>query len=191
MHNGYSAAMFSGARMKKYTATAIVVHWLMAVGLIGVFSFGLYMADLPVSPDKLKYYSWHKWAGVTLFTILVFRVVWRFTHRPPALPAHMGPGEQFVAHAGHGMLYLLMFAIPLSGWMMSSAKGIQTVLFGVLPIPDLLERNKELGALLQTAHWALNMLLAAVVIGHVAAALKHHLIDKDDVLSRMLPSKNP
>ena len=90
-----------------------------------------------------------------------------------------------------GLLYLLMFAIPLSGWMMSSAKGIQTVLFGVLPIPDLLERNKELGALLQTAHWALNMLLAAVVIGHVAAALKHHLIDKDDVLSRMLPSKNP
>ena len=177
--------------MKKYTATAIVVHWLMAVGLIGVFSFGLYMADLPVSPDKLKYYSWHKWAGVTLFAILVFRVVWRFTHRPPALPAHMGPGEQFVAHAGHGMLYLLMFAIPLSGWMMSSAKGIQTVLFGVLPIPDLLERNKELGALLQTAHWALSMLLAAVVIGHVAAALKHHLIDKDDVLSRMLPSKNP
>lgn len=177
--------------MKKYTATAIVVHWLMAVGLIGVFSFGLYMADLPVSPDKLKYYSWHKWAGVTLFAILVFRVVWRFTHRPPALPAHMGPGEQFVAHAGHGMLYLLMFAIPLSGWMMSSAKGIQTVLFGVLPIPNLLERNKELGALLQTAHWALNMLLAAVVIGHVAAALKHHLIDKDDVLSRMLPSKNP
>ena len=191
MQSGYSAAMFSGARMKKYTATAIVVHWLMAVGLIGVFSFGLYMADLPVSPDKLKYYSWHKWAGVTLFAILVFRVVWRLTHRPPALPAHMGPGEQFVAHAGHGMLYLLMFAIPLSGWMMSSAKGIQTVLFGVLPIPDLLERNKELGALLQTAHWALSMLLAAVVIGHVAAALKHHLIDKDDVLSRMLPSKNP
>ena len=70
--------------MKKYTATAIVVHWLMAVGLIGVFSFGLYMADLPVSPDKLKYYSWHKWAGVTLFAILVFRVVWRLTHLPPS-----------------------------------------------------------------------------------------------------------
>ena len=87
-------------------------------------------------------------------------------------------------------LYLLMIAVPLSGWLMSSAKGIQTVYFGVWPIPDLLAKNDELAKLLQTAHWALNMLLAAVVIGHVAAALKHHFLDRDDVLTRMLPSKN-
>ncbi len=173
--------------MKKYTPVAIALHWLMAIGLIGLFAFGLYMADLPLSPTKLRYYSWHKWAGVTLFLLALVRLAWRFAHRPPALPAHMGRGEQFVAHAGHGLLYLLILAIPLSGWLMSSAKGIQTVLIGVLPIPDLLEKNKELGNLLQTLHWGLNMLLAAIVIGHVAAALKHHFIDKDDVLTRMLP----
>ncbi len=173
--------------MKKYTPVAIALHWLMAIGLIGLFAFGLYMADLPLSPTKLRYYSWHKWAGVTLFLLAVVRLAWRIAHRPPALPEHMGRGEQFVAHAGHALLYLLIFAIPLSGWLMSSAKGIQTVLFGVLPIPDLLEKNKELGNLLQTLHWGLNMLLAAIVIGHVAAALKHHFIDKDDVLTRMLP----
>ena len=172
--------------MKKYTATAIVVHWAMAAGIVGIFLFGRYMADLPVSPAKLKYYSWHKWAGVTLFALLAFRIVWRATHRPPELPVHMSRGERFVAHAGHAALYLLMIAVPLSGWLMSSAKGIQTVLFGVLPIPDLLERNKELASLLQTAHWALNMLLAAVVVGHVAAALKHHFIDRDATLVRML-----
>ena len=173
--------------MKKYTSTAIALHWLMAIGLIGLFAFGLYMADLPLSPAKLRYYSWHKWAGVTLFLLVFVRLAWRVAHRPPALPEHMGRGEQFVAHAGHGLLYLLMLAVPLSGWLMSSAKGIQTVLFGVLPIPDLLEKNKELGHLLQTLHWGLNMLLAAVVVGHAAAALKHHFIDKDDVLTRMLP----
>ena len=173
--------------MKKYTATAIVVHWAMAAGIVGIFLFGRYMADLPVSPAKLKYYSWHKWAGVTLFALLAFRIVWRATHRPPELPVHMSRGERFVAHAGHAALYLLMIAVPLSGWLMSSAKGIQTVLFGVLPIPDLLAKNKELGQLLQTLHWGLNMLFAAVVVGHVAAALKHHFIDKDEVLTRILP----
>lgn len=176
--------------MKRYTSTAIVVHWAMAIGLIGVFLFGLYMADLPLSPTKLKYYSWHKWAGVTLFALFVFRIVWRSSHRPPALPAHMSRGEQFLAHAGHAALYLLMLAVPLSGWLMSSAKGIQTVYFGVWPIPDLLGKNDELAKLLQSAHWALNMLFAAVVVGHVAAALKHHFIDKDDVLTRMLPAKD-
>jgi cytochrome b561 len=173
--------------MKKYTSTAIALHWLMAVAIIGAFALGLYMAGLPLSPDKLRLYSWHKWAGVSIFALVLVRLAWRIAHRPPALPAHMGRGEQLVAHAGHGLLYLLMLAVPLSGWLMSSAKGIQTVLFGVLPIPDLLEKNRELGDLLQTLHWGLNMLLAATVIGHTAAALKHHFVDRDDVLTRMLP----
>jgi polyisoprenoid-binding protein YceI len=94
---------------------------------------------------------------------------------------------QFAAHAGHFLLYALMIAIPLSGWLMSSAKGFQTVWFGVLPIPDLLGKNKELGDLLQTVHMSLNLLFVAVIVGHIGAALKHHFIDKDDILTRMLP----
>ena len=173
--------------MKKYTATAIVVHWAMAAGIVGIFLFGRYMADLPVSPAKLKYYSWHKWAGVTLFALLAFRIVWRATHRPPELPVHMSRGERFVAHAGHAALYLLMIAVPLSGWLMSSAKGFQTVYFGVLPIPDLIEKNKELGQLLGEVHETLAWLFVLLIVGHTAAALKHHFIDKDDILIRMSP----
>ena len=173
--------------MKKYTTTAIVLHWLMAIAIVGLFSFGLYVASLPLSPNKLKFLSWHKWAGVTLFLLAGFRLAWRLAHRPPALPEHMGRAERLLAGAGHGLLYLLMFVIPLSGWAMSSAKGFQTVYFGVIPIPDLLEKNKALGDLLLTVHLSLNVLLAAVVIGHVAMALKHHFVDKDDVLRRMLP----
>lgn len=171
----------------RYSSTAIVVHWLMAVALIGSFSLGVYMYDLPFSPTKLKLFSWHKWAGVTIFAVLVFRIVWRITHRPPELPFGMPRWQQWAAHTTHWALYGLMFAIPLTGWLMSSAKGFQTVWFGVLPIPDLLDKSEELGDALKTVHQTLNFLLAATVIAHIGAALKHHFINKDDVLRRMLP----
>ncbi|MDE2441090.1 MAG: cytochrome b [Betaproteobacteria bacterium] len=170
-----------------YTKTAKALHWLMAILLFGLLALGFYMHDLPLSPDKLKLYSWHKWAGVTAFLLVGFRLLWRLAHRPPALPDSMPKLMQFAAHAGHLMLYLLMIAIPLTGWLMSSAKGFQTVYFGVLPIPDLLNKNKEVGDLLALVHKSLNLLFIAVLAAHISAALKHHFIDKDDILTRMLP----
>ncbi|QRM19908.1 cytochrome b [Dechloromonas sp. TW-R-39-2] len=172
---------------KHYTRTAKSLHWLMAILLIGLLALGFYMHDLPLSPEKLQLYSWHKWAGVSAFLLVLVRLAWRITHQPPALPASMPKLMQWVAHAGHLALYLLMLAIPLSGWLMSSAKGFQTVWFGLLPIPDLIGKDKELGQLLQTIHMSLNLLFVATLLGHIAAALKHHFIDKDDILRRMLP----
>lgn len=169
-----------------YTATAKTLHWGMAVLIFGLFGLGFYMTGLPLSPARLQLYSWHKWAGVTVFVLVLVRLAWRASHRPPVLPSHMKPLERFAAHAGHLLLYVLMFAIPLSGWLMSSAKGFQTVWFGVLPIPDLLARDKALGDLLQTLHLGLNGLLIAALLGHIGAALKHHFLDRDDVLTRML-----
>ena len=171
----------------RYTSTAKALHWLMAVLLFGMLALGFYMHDLPLSPQKLQLYSWHKWAGVTAFLLVLARLGWRVTHIPPALPASMPRLMQLAAHAGHFALYVLMIAIPLSGWLMSSAKGFQTVWFGVLPIPDLLNKNKELGDLLALVHMGLNLLFVAVIAGHLGAALKHHFIDKDDILTRMLP----
>lgn len=172
----------------RYTRTAISLHWLMAIGLIGTFCLGIYMHDLPLSPTKLQLYSWHKWAGVTLFLLLILRLAWRISHPAPALPATMPAFMRLAAHAAHWVLYALMIMIPLSGWLMSSAKGIQTVWFGVLPLPDLVAKDKELGDLLQDMHELLNYILLVVVVGHAGAALKHHFIDRDDVLTRMLPS---
>ena len=171
----------------RYTDTAIALHWLMAALILGTFSVGLYMHDLPLSPMKLKIFSWHKWAGVTAFLLVWARLAWRATHRPPLMPATMPRWQQLAAHAGHVLLYVLMVAIPVSGWLMSSAKGFQTVYFGVLPIPDLLAKNKELGDTLREVHEALNYLMIALVAGHVGAALWHHFIDRDDVLIRMAP----
>ena len=174
--------------MKRYTPTAIALHWLMVLLIFGLLALGFTMRDLPLSPEKLQLYSWHKWAGVTAFLLVLVRLAWRLSHRPPALPASMSAPMQLAAHAGHFVLYALMIAIPLSGWLMSSAKGIQTVYFGVLPIPDLIGKDRELGDLLGGVHEYLNWLFVAVLVGHIGAAFKHHYIDKDDILTRMLPA---
>lgn len=168
-----------------YTPVAKSLHWLMALMILPLLVLGIYMHDLPLSPQKLELYAWHKWAGVTVFLLVWLRLAWRFTHRPPALPESMAAPMRLAAHAGHAALYGLMIAIPLSGWLMSSAKGFQTVWFGVLPIPDLVGKDKELGHLLEEMHEALNLLLMLTLGGHVVAALWHHFVLKDDTLRRM------
>jgi len=172
----------------RYTTTAVALHWLVALGIFGAFALGLYMQDLPISPAKLKLYSYHKWAGVTLFLLILARMAWRLTHPPPPLPSAMPVWQRRAATSIHHLLYMLLFAIPLSGWLMSSAKGFQTVWFGVVPLPDLLAKDKALGDALAALHQALNYSMAALVVIHVAAALKHRIVDRDDVLARMLPS---
>ncbi|MBC8008013.1 MAG: cytochrome b, partial [Prolixibacteraceae bacterium] len=146
-----------------------------------------YMTGLQLSPAKLKLYSYHKWIGVTIFLLVLIRVAWRASHRPPAPPASMPAWQHRVASIAHFFLYLLTLAIPVSGWLMSSASGFQVVYLAVLPIPDLLAKSKDAADQLKQLHEALNWLMVLVVALHVAAALKHHLVDRDEVLRRMLP----
>ncbi len=171
----------------RYTTTAVVLHWVMAALLLALLGLGLYMKDLPLSPDKLRLYSWHKWAGIAALLLLFIRAFWRLGHRPPPHSRGMQPLQRRLVAVVHGLLYLLMFVIPLTGWAMSSAKGFPVVWFGVLPLPDLVDKNKELGDLLAQVHGGLNMLLIGLVVLHVLAALKHHLLDRDQVMARMLP----
>jgi len=171
----------------RYTRTAIGLHWLIAFAIAMTFSVGIVMSDLPLSPDKLRIYSWHKWAGVTIFLLVLMRLVWRATHRVPGPPSGSPVWQHRAAQLVHVLLYVLMVAIPLSGWLMSSAKGFQTVYFGVLPLPDLLAKNKALGKTLEEVHQILNFSMAGLVFIHAAAAVKHHFVDRDDVLTRMLP----
>jgi len=171
----------------RYTYTAIVLHWLIALVLVGTFAVGFYMEGLALSPIKLKLYAWHKWAGMTLLVLAVVRLAWRLTHRVPALPVTMSRASQMAAHVGHGLLYILMLAIPISGWLMTSAKGVPVVWFGIWQLPDLVSKDEALGSLLTDVHVVLNYTLLILVIGHVAAALQHHFIKRDGVLARMLP----
>jgi cytochrome b561 len=171
----------------RYTRTAVTLHWLVFLLILAAFPLGYYMHDLPLSPHKLRMYSYHKWIGVTVLMFAVIRVSWRATHRPPAMPETMKPWEKLAAESVHYLLYALIFAIPISGWLMSSAMGFQTVWFGVLPLPDLVGKNKELAGVLHEVHEMLNYGLAGLVAGHAGAALKHHFIERDDVLVRMIP----
>ncbi|WP_435626258.1 cytochrome b [Candidatus Ferrigenium straubiae] len=170
-----------------YTRTAITLHWAIALLIFANFPLGVYMHDLPLSPDKLRLFSYHKWVGVTVFMLTMLRVLWRITHRPPPLPVAMPRWEKLAAETVHYLLYALIFAVPLSGWLMSSAKGVQTVWFGVLPLPDLVNKNKELGDLLKEVHEGLNFVMLGLVLAHIGAALKHYFIERDGVLARMIP----
>jgi cytochrome b561 len=171
----------------RYTRTAIALHWLVALLILAALPLGLTMTEMPLSPQKLKFYAWHKWLGVTVFGLVVLRLAWRASHPPPPLPESVPAWQRSAAHALHWALYALMLVIPLAGWLMSSAKGFQTVYLGVLPIPDLLAKNEALGERLAEVHAWLAYALIALLMVHVAAALKHHFVDRDDVLRRMLP----
>ena len=168
-----------------YTRMAITLHGAMALLMVAGFSIGLYMVGLPLSPLKLQLYSYHKWIGVSVAALLLPRIIWRGLHAPPPLPAGMPAWERTAAHASHLLLYVLMASVPVSGWLMSSAKGVTTVYLGLWPLPDLLARNEPLGLFLQALHRILNYALLSLVSLHVAAALKHHFIDRDGVLGRM------
>jgi cytochrome b561 len=177
----------------RYHRLSIALHWLLAIALVGMFGVGIYMHELPFSPMRLKLYNWHKWAGVTILALSLVRLLWRLIQRPPELPARVlasMPGWQRAAHHGtHGLMYLLFFAVPLSGWAYSSAAGFPIVWFGVLPLPDFIGVDKALAEQIKPWHMRLSFALAALVLLHVAAVVKHQFIDRDGLLDRMRPGR--
>lgn len=173
--------------MAAYTRTAIGLHWLVAFVVIATLLLGLNMTDMPLSPQKLKLYSYHKWMGVTVFALTLLRLVWRLAHPAPPYARPLPAWQLRAAMLGHGLLYAALLAVPLSGWLYSSAAGVQTVWFGLAPLPNLVDADKALAETLKRVHYILNTTLFVLFCVHVAAALKHHFIDRNDVLIRMLP----
>ena len=188
-----SATTAKSTDVGRYSTVAIVLHWLLGLSIFALFALGIYMQELPFSPTRLKLYNYHKWAGITFLILTVLRLLWRFTHRPPALPKAieqaMPSWQTKVYHATHHALYLLFFAVPLIGWAYSSAAGFPVVLFGVIPLPDLLAVDKEFAKQIKELHEVSAFALMALALLHIGAALKHQFIDRDNLVSRMLPRK--
>lgn len=179
----------------RYTAVAMILHWVMAAGVIALAVIGLVMTHAKLPPLQLfQLYQLHKSIGITILLAAFLRIAWRVIHRPPALPQDMPPLERAAAAAGHLLLYVLLFALPITGWMLvsASALNIPTVLYGLVPWPHLpvlstLQNKAPVETVLKLVHaWGAYALIGLVVI-HSAAALRHHIVKRDDVLLRMLP----
>lgn len=188
----------SATSAERYTGVAVALHWLIAALVIGQLVGGFYMHDLPKERAELKFelYQWHKSFGVTILFLTLVRIAWRLTHRPPDLPAGMSAFEKIAARGVHAGFYLLLIAAPLVGWAVVSsspfADSVQTYLFGVIHWPHLpffenVADRKELSHDFAEIHEYLAFGMIGLLGLHVAAALKHHFVNKDGVLGRMLP----
>jgi len=175
----------------RYSAVAQAFHWIIAALIVTQFVLAYTADDLPLGVHKLALLARHKSFGMTILMLAVLRLLWRLRNPAPALPAGMTPLERLLARATHFAFYVLLFAMPLTGWMMSSAKNYSVSWFGVFTWPNLIGKNENAFELLRSTHHVLSYMLFAIAVLHILAALKHHFWDKDDVLLRMLPLNRP
>ena len=176
---------------QRWGAVAQLLHWLIVVLIITQFTLATLFDDLPPGARKLGLLARHKSVGITILMLAIVRLAWRSTNPTPPLPDTLRPWERVVARFTHVLLYALLFAVPLAGWTMSSARGFPVSWFGIFTLPDLVPKNKTLYEVLLTTHGILAWTLGVVAIIHLLAALKHHFVHKDDVLRRMLPFTSP
>lgn len=178
-----------------YNSVAKLLHWSIALAIVGMLALGWVMGDLPNGAQKFALFQLHKSIGITILLLSLFRLVWRLLHKAPALPEPMPAWEKTAAKATHVLFYVLMLGMPLSGWVIvsASALNIPTMLYGLVPWPHLpiiptLPNKRDIGHLAGGAHGFMAYGMAALIALHVGAALKHHFISRDDVVLRMVPS---
>ena len=171
---------------ERYGSVAQTLHWLIVVLLIVQFTLGKIAEDLPLGLDRLITLARHKSFGITILALAVVRLLWRLFNRPPPLPP-MPAWQRIGAHLSHAGLYALLFAMPLTGWLMSSANNYPVSWFGLVQLPDLVAPDRGLSHDLEDFHETLSNVLLGLAALHVLAALKHQFVDRDGVLMRMLP----
>jgi cytochrome b561 len=174
----------------RYSAVAQIFHWVIAGLIVTQFTLAWMADDLPLGMHKLALLARHKSFGMTVLMLAVLRLIWRLFNRPPELPVGMAPIERLLARATHVLFYVLLFAMPLTGWLMSSAKNYSVSWFGWFTWPNLIGKSDQSFELLKSTHEILSWLLLSIAVLHILAALKHHFWNKDDVLKRMLPFTN-
>ncbi len=168
----------------RFGIVAISLHWIIAILIIGLLAEGLYMEDLPINLQKLKLYGWHKEYGLVVLFLAIFRIVWSMSNQRPEL--ELPWLEKLAARSMHWVFYIFMLAMPLTGWLITSSASLPVSFFGLFTLPNLVEANEDNRLLFEWVHEWLGYALIAAIALHTAAALKHHFINKDDILKRML-----
>lgn len=179
--------MLIGNTTERFGVVSKTLHWLMLALLIAAFTLAISMVNMPFSPRKLEFYSFHKWVGVTIFLLALIRLAWRLANPVPRQPDHLPQWQRRVAAISHAALYAILIVMPVTGWIMSSALNLPVVYLGLIPIPSPFGVDRALGESMKVVHLTLALLLLALVSIHVLAALYHHFVQRDDVLRRMLP----
>lgn len=171
---------------ERYGWSLIGLHWLTLMLIIAAYVMGTILDDMKLSPLKLQLYAWHKWVGLLVLFLVPLRMGFRLADK---LDHRQGltPFEVRVSAIVHGLLYLLLIVAPVLGWLHSSASGFSVVWFGVMPIPDLIGKDKALAEVLKELHEVSVNLLVTLVALHALAALYHHHVRRDGVLVRMVP----
>jgi cytochrome b561 len=173
------------ARPEAYTAPAAALHWIVAALVLVAVPLGAVLHDLPREPGSIPYYTAHKTLGALIGLFTVARLMWRWRHPPPAWEAGLPLWQRIAAHGVHGLLYALLVAVPVVGWLGSQAGGHPLMLFGVLPLPAPVPRSEALNEALHTVHSLLAWSLVTLVALHLLAVVKHQWIDRDGTLARM------
>lgn len=184
----------------KYTKIAIILHWLIGLSIVALLIIGLVMGEKDLLPTPMRFaaFQLHKSLGLTVLVLSVFRLIWRLMHQTPTLPQGMKPFEILAAKATHIGFYILMLALPLTGWVIvsTSPRDIPTFWFGLFQWPHLpiLVGDPSRGNISENAgemHETLAWIAIVLIVLHIGAALKHHFINKDNILSRMIPFIKP
>ena len=173
--------------IRSWGAVSKGLHWLIVLLILNQWVIAARADALPLGPGKLQALALHKSFGMTILALAIIRLVWRWLNPVPSLDGLAKGWERLLANLSHVLLYGLIFAIPLSGWLMSSARNFPVSWFGVFQFPDLIGADKSLYDFLHGLHGQLFAALVIVALLHIAGALKHHFIDKNEVLRRMLP----
>jgi cytochrome b561 len=166
-----------------YDTTSKIIHWLSAIIIIALLAAGFYMEDLAYSDTKMEIYGLHKSFGITLFILVVFRLIWRSKHPVDKLESTT-KSDHIKAKAVHGLLYMSMILMPVSGVLMSWSGGYKVAFFS-LTLPNLVSKNETLHQITASTHEWLGIILCVLILAHVGAALFHHFIKKDDTIKRM------
>ena len=182
--------MPSGDSSVRYGAVAQAFHWVIAALIVTQFVLANLADALPIGAHKLALLARHKSFGMTVLMLATLRLLWRLKNPPPELPSGMSTLERRLARATHFAFYVLLFAMPLTGWLMSSAKNYSVSWFGLFTWPNLIGKNETAFELLRSTHHFLGGVLLTIAVLHILAALKHHFWNKDNVLLRMLPFTN-
>src|SRR6185437_5511496 len=172
---------------ERWGSLSQLLHWLIVALIALQATLGLTGLLLPLGMQKLAMLARHKSIGITILGLAALRLLWRWLNPTPPLPSNLRPHERFLAHFTHAGLYVLLFAMPLTGWIMSSARGFPVSWFNLFKLPDLVPKSKALYGAMVVTHATLASSLAVIVALHIAGALKHHYVLKDDTLRRMLP----